>query len=98
MKEDKEERLLSRRWSEEEGEEGGQNRKKIEAGIASSRSDTRLRVCGVFASTRIHIGEDKKSQSVIVGTLLKGLFNKRNAPKTIKIIIILIGHHVEEAV
>lgn len=69
-----------------------------EAGIASSGPDAALTVRGILLSTRIHIRKEKKSQSVIVGTLSKGLFNKRNSPNTIKIIFILIGHHLEEAV
>lgn len=79
-------------------QEDGEEDEEKEAGIASSGPDTLLTVCGILLSTRIHIRKEKKSQNVIVGTLLKGLFNKRNSPKTIKIIFILIGHHLEEAV
>lgn len=51
-----------RRWrggSPREEDRGGGGSEK-EAGIASSRSDARLRVCGIFASTRVHIREDTR--------------------------------------
>ena len=56
-------------WSQkgEHQQEGGGDK---EAGIASSGP------AGSLLSTRVHIRKDKESQSVIVGTLLKGLFKQ----------------------